>query len=263
MQVEFLKQLISKDKDLAGKDVEITELKRCLREARESLEAEKQKSDSMVIDLASEKVKTETAEEARKVSLAALKVAQENYAEVQLTVEPLISDLGWMQLIIANSILNATELDRAVDAPTKAARAVGHLAGYFECAGHVEEALHQHFGTLHCSVGKGAKEGLVKAEEPYENLSLPVMDLVTDALKHDDCVAQLRSIFKPPETVQLSDEEEETGDDGAEWRLRIACRFLFTYALMPCIFCIYNLAWFYEWNKLFLSVLSNYNYCMC
>ncbi|KAJ0785616.1 hypothetical protein HanOQP8_Chr02g0045191 [Helianthus annuus] len=108
----------------------------------------------MEIDLATEKVIAETAEEARKVSLAALNVAQEKYVEVQSTVGPLISDIGWMQhhgvAHIANSILNATELNQVMDALTKAARVVGHCAGYVECANHVKEALQQHFGTCHC-----------------------------------------------------------------------------------------------------------------
>ncbi|MFS7964220.1 hypothetical protein Hanom_Chr08g00747621 [Helianthus anomalus] len=195
-------QIITKVKDLAGKDVEIAELKRRLRETQESLEAKKQKSDSMEIDLGAEKVKAENTKEACKVSLETLNVAQENYVEVQSTVEPLISDLGWMQHIgvahIANSILNAIKLDRAVAALTMVVQAPGHCASYVECASHVEEAFHQDFGTCHCSVGDGAEEGLNKAEETYNNLSLPVKDLVTDVLKHDDYVARLRCIFEPP-----------------------------------------------------------------
>ncbi|KAM0069572.1 hypothetical protein Hdeb2414_s0001g00003191 [Helianthus debilis subsp. tardiflorus] len=80
-----------------------------------------------------EKVKAETAEEACKVSQTALNVAQENYAEVQSTVEPLITDLGWLQHYgIANSILNDTELDRAVAVLPMVARAAGHHVGYVE-----------------------------------------------------------------------------------------------------------------------------------
>ncbi|KAJ0539635.1 hypothetical protein HanHA300_Chr08g0288631 [Helianthus annuus] len=145
VEVELSQQSISKDKDLAGKDVEIAKLLRGLREVQESLKAERQKSDSIEIDLTAEKVKAETADEAHKASQAALNVAQENYAEVESTVEPLITDLGWLQhygvAYVANSILNATELDRAVAALTMVARAAGHRAGYVECAAHVEEAL--------------------------------------------------------------------------------------------------------------------------
>ncbi|MFS7966194.1 hypothetical protein Hanom_Chr09g00771001 [Helianthus anomalus] len=122
LQVELSQQISSKDKDLTGKDVEIAELQRRLREAQENLEAEKQKSDSLEINLAAEKVKAETAEEAHKVSQTALNVTQDNYSEVQATVEPLITDLGWLQHYgvthIVNSILNADELDWAVVALT-------------------------------------------------------------------------------------------------------------------------------------------------
>ncbi|KAM0035814.1 hypothetical protein Hdeb2414_s0015g00450971 [Helianthus debilis subsp. tardiflorus] len=132
LQVELSQQIISKDKDLADKDVEIAKLQRCLCEVHESLEVERRKSDSLEINLAAEKVKADTVEEARKVRHAALNVAQENYAEVQSTVEPLITDLGWLQhygvAYIANSILNATELDRAVAVLTMATRAAGHRA---------------------------------------------------------------------------------------------------------------------------------------
>ncbi|KAJ0684355.1 hypothetical protein HanLR1_Chr11g0390311 [Helianthus annuus] len=191
-----------------------------MREAQENLEAVKQRNDSLEIDLTTEKVKVETTEEAHKVSQATLNVAQENYAEVQSTVEPLITDFGWLQHYglahIANSILNATELDRAVVALTMVARAAGHHVGCVECAAHVEDALRTRFGTRHCSVSEGAEEGLLKAEENYDNLSLPIMDLVSEALKHNNYVARLRSIFEPPETVQLIDDEGEDGDDGSE-----------------------------------------------
>ncbi|KAJ0441464.1 hypothetical protein HanIR_Chr16g0798051 [Helianthus annuus] len=132
IEVDLSAQINSKDWDLASKDAEIAELKRRLREVHEGLEAEKQKTDSLEIDLTAERVKAETAEEARQVSLASLNLAQENYAEVQSTVEPLLSDRECMKNFdiahIANSILNATELDKAVAALTMAARAAGHRA---------------------------------------------------------------------------------------------------------------------------------------
>ncbi|KAM0036676.1 hypothetical protein Hdeb2414_s0014g00429941 [Helianthus debilis subsp. tardiflorus] len=97
-----------------------------------------------------------------------------------------------------------------------AARAAGHRLGYVECVSHVEEALHQHFGTRHCSITDQAEEALLRAKDNYDNLSLPVMELVTEALKHDDFVPRLRSIFEPPEIVELTDEEDEADDDGAK-----------------------------------------------
>ncbi|MFS7905500.1 hypothetical protein Hanom_Chr01g00048441 [Helianthus anomalus] len=180
----------------------------------------RQKSDSLEIDLTAEKVKAKTAEVAHQVSHVALNMAQENYAEVLSTVEPLITDLGWMQHYgvahIANSILNVTELYLVMVALTMAARAAGHHVGYVECATHVEKALCTQFGTRHCSVNEGAEEGLIKAEENYDNLALPVMDLVTEALKHDDYVARLRAIFEPLQTVQLTDDDDEADDDSVK-----------------------------------------------
>ncbi|KAF5818871.1 hypothetical protein HanXRQr2_Chr02g0071071 [Helianthus annuus] len=69
VEVDLSPQILRKDRDLAGKDTEIAKLKRQLREAQEGLEAEKQKTESLEVDLIAEKVKAETAEEARKVSM--------------------------------------------------------------------------------------------------------------------------------------------------------------------------------------------------
>ncbi|MFS7936736.1 hypothetical protein Hanom_Chr05g00419281 [Helianthus anomalus] len=181
VEVELNAKVLSKDGDLAGKDTEIPKLKRMLREAQDVLDAEKKKVESLGIDLEAEKVKAETAEEARRISTSALNVAYTNYVEAQSIMDTLLADSEWMQshgvAHVSNSILNATELDKAVAALTMA-----------------------HFGTRHCSVSDQAD--LVKAEEIYNNLSLPMMDLVTEALKHNDYVLRLRSIFKPPEIVE-------------------------------------------------------------
>ncbi|KAM0041295.1 hypothetical protein Hdeb2414_s0011g00364691 [Helianthus debilis subsp. tardiflorus] len=206
--------------DLAAKDVEIAELKRRLFEAHE-------KSESLDIDLAAEKVKADTAEEARKaaeevrnISTSALNVAQNNYAEAQSVVDMLVSKSEWMRnhgaAAVANSILNATKLDQEVAALTDAVRAIGHRDGYLECAQHVEEVLGQHFGTRHYSVTDQADEVLSQAEEFYDHLFLPVMELVTEALKHDDYVARLKSILTVLETVELLDVEETAGDGSDE-----------------------------------------------
>ncbi|KAF5803023.1 hypothetical protein HanRHA438_Chr06g0275521 [Helianthus annuus] len=61
-----------------------------------------------------------------------------------------------------------------------------------------------------------AEEACKAAEEVYDHLSLPIMELVTEALKHDDYVARLKSILIVPETVELSDEEEEEAGDGGD-----------------------------------------------
>ncbi|KAM0055877.1 hypothetical protein Hdeb2414_s0006g00211241 [Helianthus debilis subsp. tardiflorus] len=87
---------------------------------------------------------------------------------------------------ITNSIMNATEMDEVVVALIDASRAVGHRGGYLECARHVGEAFGQPFDTDHCSVTDQANSVLSRAKEVYDHLSLPVMELVTEALKHDD-----------------------------------------------------------------------------
>ncbi|KAM0025385.1 hypothetical protein Hdeb2414_s0021g00574001 [Helianthus debilis subsp. tardiflorus] len=215
MEVELAEtkvQLSSKDRDLQAKDVEIAELKRRLNE-------QINKCESLEIDLESEKVKAATAEEARAVSTAALNVAQTNYSETQGIVDTLVSEAEWMRtrgvVLVANSILNAGELDRAVAALTDVARAVGHRGGYLECANHVEQMLGQEFDVSHCSVTEQADAALARAENSYDNLTLPVMDLVVEALKKDDWCQRLKTILDPPVTVELSD-EEPAGDDGED-----------------------------------------------
>ncbi|MFS7952848.1 hypothetical protein Hanom_Chr07g00611721 [Helianthus anomalus] len=112
--------------------------------------------ESLEIDLTIERVKAKSAEEARKVSREALNVAQDNYSEVQSTVEPLINNLDWLQNYgiahIANSILNSAKLYRVVVALIVAYRAAGHRTRYVECATHVDTALATHWVTRHCSV---------------------------------------------------------------------------------------------------------------
>ncbi|KAJ0779818.1 hypothetical protein HanPI659440_Chr06g0230721 [Helianthus annuus] len=145
VEAELNARVENRDKDLAAKNVKIAELKRRLFEAQD-------KNESLEIDLEAERVKAETAEEAKKkameardISTSALNVAQNSYAEAQTIVDTLVSESEWMRsrgvAAIANSILNATELDEAVAALTDAARAVGHRGAYLECAQHVEEAL--------------------------------------------------------------------------------------------------------------------------
>ncbi|MFS7921080.1 hypothetical protein Hanom_Chr03g00232481 [Helianthus anomalus] len=133
----FTSQVPSKDKDLVAKDIEIAELKRRLQEQTD-------KSESLEIDLEAERVKAATAEEAKKkveeardVSTSALNVAQTNYSEAQGIVDMLVTEAKWMRgrgaVLMANSILNASELDGAVAALIDASRAVGHIGGYLEC----------------------------------------------------------------------------------------------------------------------------------
>ncbi|KAJ0615233.1 hypothetical protein HanIR_Chr02g0071781 [Helianthus annuus] len=115
--------------------------------------------------------------------------------------------------LMANSILNASEMGAAVATLIDASRAVGHRGGYLECAQHVEEAFGQEFDVSHCSVTDQADAALARAEGVYDHLSLHVMDLVTEALKHDDWCSRLKAILDPPQTMELSDKEETAGED--------------------------------------------------
>ncbi|MFS7913646.1 hypothetical protein Hanom_Chr02g00144131 [Helianthus anomalus] len=216
-EADFKAQISSKDKDLTAKDVEIAELKHRLQEKVD-------KSESLEIDLEAEKSKAastekarQKAEEARAISSYALNVAQNNYAEVQGIVDTLASEAEWMRgrglVLMANSILNAGELDGIVVALIDASRAVGHRGGYLECAQHVEEVFGQEFDTSHCSVTDEANAELPRAENAYNHLTMPVMDLVTQAPKHDNWFHRLKAILDPPGMVEVSDEEEPAGDD--------------------------------------------------
>ncbi|KAM0044378.1 hypothetical protein Hdeb2414_s0010g00352521 [Helianthus debilis subsp. tardiflorus] len=200
-KAELKATISSKNKDLAANDVEIAELKR-------RLEEQVDKSESLEIDLEAEKGKVvsaeegrQKAEEARNVSMAALNAAQNNYSEVLGIVDTLAAEPEWMRgrgvCLIANSILNASKLDGVVAALIDASCTV----------------FGQSFDTSHCSVTDQANVELARAEGAYDHLSLPVMDLVMDALKHDDWCQRLMSLLDPPETVELSDEEEPAGDD--------------------------------------------------
>ncbi|KAF5788872.1 hypothetical protein HanXRQr2_Chr09g0364211 [Helianthus annuus] len=215
---EVKAQLSGKDKDLNAKDVEIAELKRRLQEQVD-------KSESLEIDLEAEMGKAGSAEEARQkaeearaISSTVLNVAQNNYAEAQGIVDMLVSKAEWMRgrrvVLMASSILNAGELNGAVAALIDASRPIGHRRGYLECAQHVEEVFGQEFDTSHCSVTNEADAELARVENSYDHLSLPVMDLVAKALEHDDWCQRLKAILGPPETVELSDEEETAGNDG-------------------------------------------------
>uniref|UniRef100_A0A251RRB2 Putative hemagglutinin, stalk n=1 Tax=Helianthus annuus TaxID=4232 RepID=A0A251RRB2_HELAN len=217
-EAELKAQIFGKDRDLAAKDVEIAELKRRLQEQVE-------KSESLEIDLEADKSKAATAEEAkqkaeeaRAISSSALNVAQNNYAEVQGIVDTLASEAEWLRgrglVLMANSILNAGELDGTVAALIDASRAVSHRGGYLECAQHAEEIFGQEFDTSHCSVADEANAALTRAEHAYDHLAFPVMDLIMKVLEHDYWCARLKAILDPPEMVEVSDEEEPACDDG-------------------------------------------------
>ncbi|MFS7964008.1 hypothetical protein Hanom_Chr08g00745051 [Helianthus anomalus] len=159
-QEELRQLLVSKDRDMASKD---TEGRECHRGAQ--------------------------------ISQAALDVARDNYAEIKSVVKPLVNNSEWLQWYgiahVTNAVLNLVELDQTVVAFIVAARHMDHREGYTECASHVEAALKFKWDNSHCSTS-------AEVETIFEKtiLALPIMDLVSDALQHDDYVTRLKSILK-------------------------------------------------------------------
>ncbi|KAF5765990.1 hypothetical protein HanRHA438_Chr15g0722271 [Helianthus annuus] len=106
----------------------------------------------------------------------------------------------WMKhhgiINVANSVLNSVDLDQTVAHLMVTVRNDGYVRGYAECAHHVTNALKVDWDTSKsatCGVDTGAEHAAAKEE--YNNLHLPVMDLVTAALQSDNFVAQLKEVF--------------------------------------------------------------------
>ncbi|KAF5785510.1 hypothetical protein HanRHA438_Chr10g0441911 [Helianthus annuus] len=125
-------------------------------------------------------------------------------------VEPLTNNMLWMMyhgiINVANSILNSTELDQSVAKLLVTARHDGYAQGYAECFQHVTNALKVNWDTSRSATsGVDTNAAFAAAKEEYNNLRLPMMDLVTDALQHENFVDQLKEIFP--------DEAETSGDE--------------------------------------------------
>ncbi|KAF5767669.1 hypothetical protein HanPI659440_Chr14g0529871 [Helianthus annuus] len=117
----------------------------------------------------------------------------------------------WMKhhgiINVANSVLNSIDLDQTIAHLMVTARNDGYAQGYVECTQHVTSALKVDWDTRRsatCGVDTGADHAVAKAE--YNNLRLPVMDLVTTALQSEDFVNQLKEIY--PDEADASDEED-------------------------------------------------------
>ncbi|KAM0012464.1 hypothetical protein Hdeb2414_s0002g00068151 [Helianthus debilis subsp. tardiflorus] len=106
----------------------------------------------------------------------------------------------WMKhhgiISVANSVLNSIDLDQTVAHLLVTVRNDGYAQGYTECTQHVNNALRVNWDTDRSAthgVDTGAAHAAAKTE--YNNLHLPLMDLVTAALQADDFVAQLKEVF--------------------------------------------------------------------
>ncbi|MFS7945333.1 hypothetical protein Hanom_Chr06g00523061 [Helianthus anomalus] len=61
--------------------------------------------------------------------------------------------------------------------------------------------------------GRETQTELSITKEAYNNLRLPVVDLVKEALQHDDFMDRLKVIFEPPTNEDVEEEGEEEGDE--------------------------------------------------
>ncbi|MFS7904542.1 hypothetical protein Hanom_Chr01g00037331 [Helianthus anomalus] len=122
----------------------------------------KEKVVSLEIDLEVEKQKAESAVEVRKVSQAALDVAQDNYAEVQSVVELLVNNSEWLRQYgiahVANAVLNSVELHQTVAALTVAVATWVIAKGAWNVQ-LMLAALKMKWYTSHCFVNAEVEKG--------------------------------------------------------------------------------------------------------
>ncbi|KAJ0565855.1 hypothetical protein HanIR_Chr06g0267241 [Helianthus annuus] len=105
---------------------------------------------------------------------------------------------------VTESVLNSEELDKTVARLVIAVRNDGYTQGYTECSQHVNSALKVDWDTSRSAtygVNTGAE--LIALKTEFNNMQLPIMDLINVALQSDDYVAQLKEIF-PDEGEDLA-----------------------------------------------------------
>ncbi|KAJ0887514.1 hypothetical protein HanRHA438_Chr09g0391661 [Helianthus annuus] len=128
----------------------------------------------------------------------------ENSETAQVTaeseLEPLKNDMAWLKdhgiACVAESVLNSKELDKTVAELVVAARRDGYPQGYAECSHHVNDALKVSWDDSKAATfGVNTAAALASMKTEFNNLQLPVMELINVALQSDDHVAQLMEIF--------------------------------------------------------------------
>ncbi|MFS7997710.1 hypothetical protein Hanom_Chr12g01145091 [Helianthus anomalus] len=106
---------------------------------------------------------------------------------------------------VAESVLNSEEIDKTVARLVVATWNDGYAQGYAECSHHVGSALKVDWDTRRSATyGVNTNAALAAMKTEFNNLQLPVMDLINVALHSDDHVAQLKEIFPDGE-----DEDED------------------------------------------------------
>ncbi|KAJ0800177.1 hypothetical protein HanPI659440_Chr03g0099991 [Helianthus annuus] len=181
---------------LALRNKEIEELTSLLSDQEQT----KAELESAKKDLQLERV--EKAKTSRR--LAETKEQLENSETAQVTEESLVEtlkgDMLWMKhhriINVANSVLNSIDLDQTVANLMVTAHNDGYTQGYTECTQHVNDALKVDWDNSRSAIhGVDTEAAHAAAKTEYNNLRLPVMDLVVAALESDDFVAQLKEVF--------------------------------------------------------------------
>ncbi|MFS7945428.1 hypothetical protein Hanom_Chr06g00524181 [Helianthus anomalus] len=181
---------------LALRDKEIEELIALLSE-HELLKAE---VESIKKNLELEQ--TEKAETSRRLSETEEKLENSKTARAtaESELEPLKSDMLWLKergiSSVAESVLNSEDLDKTVARLLVVAHNDGYAQGYAECSHHVVNALKVDWDTSKSAThGVNNDVALAAVKVEFNNLQLPVMDLINVVLQSEDHVAQLKEIF--------------------------------------------------------------------
>ncbi|KAF5755673.1 hypothetical protein HanPI659440_Chr17g0682961 [Helianthus annuus] len=144
------------------------------------------------LESAKKDLQLERVEKAETRRLVETEEKLENSETVRVTagslVEPLKNDMLWMRhhgiINVANSILNSIDLDQTVANLMVTVRSDGYTQGYAECTQHFNDALKVDWDNSRSAkprVDTGTTHVVAKTE--YDNLRLPVMDLVAAALQ--------------------------------------------------------------------------------
>ncbi|KAJ0744837.1 hypothetical protein HanPI659440_Chr10g0392161 [Helianthus annuus] len=149
-----------------------------------------------------ELARSEHAESSRRLTAIEEKLENSETARVsaESELEPLRNDMTWLKdrgiTCVAESVLNSKELDKTVADLVVAARRDGYARGYAECSQHVTSALKVTWDdSKSATFGVDTAAALASMKAEFNNLQLPVMELINVALQSDDLVAQLKEIF--------------------------------------------------------------------
>ncbi|XP_022030257.1 myosin-11-like [Helianthus annuus] len=149
-----------------------------------------------------ELARSEYTESSRRLTEVEEKLENSETARVtaESELEPLKNDMAWLKdrgiACVAESVLNFKELDKTVAKLVVATRRDGYAQGYAECSHHVNDALKVSWdGSKAATFGVNTAAALASMKTEFNNLQLPVMELINVALQSDDHVAQLKEIF--------------------------------------------------------------------